>query len=64
MCMMLTYAKEKAIANGLSRLSFTKLDLTYEQGNLADFIVTKSALHHLPDFGNGCTTANGIDAEA
>lgn len=49
---MLTYAQEKAIASGVKFIEFRKAGfLTYEhQGNLADFIVTKSALHHLPDF--------------
>jgi len=49
---MLTYAGQKATASGVDSIEFHHAGfLTYEhQGNLADFIVTKSALHHLPDF--------------
>jgi len=49
---MLTYARQKATASGVESIEFHHAGfLTYEhQGNLADFIVTKSALHHLPDF--------------
>lgn len=49
---MLTYAKQKASIAGVESLEFHQAGfLTYNhQGNLADFIVTKFALHHLSDF--------------
>jgi ubiquinone/menaquinone biosynthesis C-methylase UbiE len=49
---MLTYAKQKASMAGVESIEFHQAGfLTYEhQGNLADFIVTKFALHHLSDF--------------
>ena len=49
---MLTYAKQKANKAGVESIKFHHAGfLTYNhQGNLADFIVTKAALHHLPDF--------------
>ena len=49
---MLNYAQQKANTAGIKSLEFHHAGfLTYEhQGNLADFIVTKFALHHLPDF--------------
>jgi len=49
---MLTYAKQKASIADVKSIEFHHAGfLTYEhQGNLADFIVTKFALHHLSDF--------------
>lgn len=49
---MLTYAQQKANTAGIDSIEFHHAGfLTYEhQGNLADFIVTKFALHHLSDF--------------
>jgi putative AdoMet-dependent methyltransferase len=49
---MLNYAQQKANTAGINSIEFHHAGfLTYEhQGNLADFIVTKAALHHLPDF--------------
>jgi ubiquinone/menaquinone biosynthesis C-methylase UbiE len=49
---MLTYAKQKASIADVKSIDFHHAGfLTYEhQGNLADFIVTKFALHHLSDF--------------
>ena len=49
---MLAYAQKKAGAANAENLKFHHAGfLTYEhQGNPADFIVTKSAFHHLPDF--------------
>jgi len=49
---MLAYAQQKARAAGAKNIQFHHSGfLTYEhRANLADFIVTKAALHHLPDF--------------
>lgn len=49
---MLNYARQKANANGLTNIEFHRGGfLTYEhQAKTVDFIVTKYALHHLPDF--------------
>lgn len=49
---MLTYARKKAQKAGVSNIQFHRAGfLTYEHtSNLADFVVTKSALHILPDF--------------
>ncbi len=49
---MLAYAQKKAGAANVQNIEFHHAGfLTYEhQGNPVDFIVTKSAFHHLPDF--------------
>lgn len=49
---MLTYAQSKAQNAGVTNISFHQAGfLSYEhQGKLADFVVTKNALHILPDF--------------
>ena len=49
---MLTYAQNKAQKMGVSSIAFYRAGfLTYEhQGNLANIVVTKNALHILPDF--------------
>ncbi|MEW6497925.1 MAG: class I SAM-dependent methyltransferase [Cyanobacteriota bacterium] len=49
---MLTYAQNKAHAANVESIEFHHAGfLSYEhQGNPVDFIVTKSAFHHLPDF--------------
>lgn len=49
---MLSYAQDKAERVGVNTVQFHRAGfLTYEhQGNLADFVVTKNALHILPDF--------------
>ncbi|WP_009630554.1 class I SAM-dependent methyltransferase [Synechocystis sp. PCC 7509] len=49
---MLTYAQSKAQKAGVTNISFHQAGfLSYEhQNNLADFVVTKNALHILPDF--------------
>ena len=49
---MLAYAQKKACAANAENVEFHHAGfLTYEhQGNPVDFIVTKAALHHLPDF--------------
>lgn len=49
---MLTYARQKANNANATNIEFHHGGfLTYEhKGNPADFIITKAALHHLPDF--------------
>ena len=49
---MLTYAERKAQKVGTDAVKFHQAGfLTYEhQGNLADVVITKNALHILPDF--------------
>lgn len=49
---MLTYAQSKAQKAGVTSIQFHQAGfLTYEHnGNSADFVVTKAALHILPDF--------------
>lgn len=49
---MLAYAQKKARAANAETIEFHHAGfLTYEhQGNPVDFIVTKAAFHHLPDF--------------
>lgn len=49
---MLTYARQKAQSLNVVNIKFHHTGfLTYEhQADAVDFIVTKSALHHLPDF--------------
>lgn len=50
---MLAYAQQKAsYANAINNIEFHHSGfLTYEhKSDLVDFVVTKSALHHLPDF--------------
>lgn len=49
---MLTYAQSNAQKAGVTNISFHQAGfLSYEhQGKLADFVVTKNALHILPDF--------------
>jgi ubiquinone/menaquinone biosynthesis C-methylase UbiE len=49
---MLAYAQKKACAANAENIEFHRAGfLTYEhQGNPVDFIVTKAAFHHLPDF--------------
>ncbi|MBD3883777.1 methyltransferase domain-containing protein [Phormidium tenue FACHB-886] len=49
---MLTYAQQKAAQANVPQLQFHHAGfLTYEHPpNSADFVVTKFALHHLPDF--------------
>lgn len=49
---MLTYAERKAQKVGTDAVKFHRAGfLTYEhQGNLADVVITKNALHILPDF--------------
>lgn len=49
---MLTYAQSKAQNAGATNIKFHQAGfLSYEhQGNSADFVVTKNALHILPDF--------------
>lgn len=49
---MLDYAQKKAQKAGVSNVQFHQAGfLTYEhRDNLADFVVTKAALHILPDF--------------
>lgn len=48
---MLAYAQQKARSAGAKNIQFHHSGfLTYEHTNPADFIVTKAALHHLPDF--------------
>ena len=49
---MLTYSQKKAQKAGASTVKFHRAGfLTYEhQGNLADIVIAKNALHILPDF--------------
>jgi ubiquinone/menaquinone biosynthesis C-methylase UbiE len=49
---MLNYGRTKAEQNGLTNIQFVHAGfLTYAHtGNLVDFVVTKFAFHHLPDF--------------
>ena len=49
---MLRYARNKAVKQGVLNISFIHAGfLSYEHcGEPADFIITKFALHHLPDF--------------
>jgi ubiquinone/menaquinone biosynthesis C-methylase UbiE len=49
---MLTYARKKAQKAGVNNIQFHQAGfLTYEHSDrLADFVVTKAALHILPDF--------------
>ncbi len=49
---MLAYARQKACVANVGNIEFHQAGfLTYEhQGEPVDFIVTKAALHHLPDF--------------
>lgn len=49
---MLDYAKNKAITNGVTNITFHHSGfLTYQhQDSPVDFVVTSFALHHLPDF--------------
>lgn len=51
-CMMLAYAQNKAAQFGVTNIKFHHAGfLTYDHNaNLADFVITKSALHILPDF--------------
>lgn len=49
---MLAQAKERAARQGVTNIDFVHAGfLTYEHaGALADVVITKTALHHLPDF--------------
>jgi putative AdoMet-dependent methyltransferase len=49
---MLAYAQQKARKMGVTTINFHRAGfLTYEHNdNLADFVITKAALHILPDF--------------
>jgi len=49
---MLDYAKNKAITNGVTNITFCHGGfLTYKHKDVpVDFVVTTVALHHLPDF--------------
>ncbi|MBD2099744.1 class I SAM-dependent methyltransferase [Leptolyngbya sp. FACHB-261] len=49
---MLTYAENKAQQAGVEQIQFHRAGfLTYDhEGNLADFVISKYALHILPDF--------------
>lgn len=49
---MLAYARNKAQKAGVTNIKFHRAGfLTYEHdGDLADFVITKAALHILPDF--------------
>lgn len=49
---MLEYAERQTVAAGLTNVTFTQAGfLTYQhEGEPVDFIVTKFAFHHLPDF--------------
>jgi ubiquinone/menaquinone biosynthesis C-methylase UbiE len=49
---MLTYAQSKAQQAGATKIQFHQAGfLTYEhRDNLAEFVITKNALHILPDF--------------
>lgn len=49
---MLSYSQNRAQTSGLSNIKFVRSGfLSYEhQGPFADFVVSKFALHHLPDF--------------
>jgi ubiquinone/menaquinone biosynthesis C-methylase UbiE len=49
---MLAYARKKALAANAENIEFQHAGfLTYEhRGDPVDFMVTKAALHHLPDF--------------
>ena len=67
---MLDYAHRQTVAAGLSNVEFVQAGfLTYlHQGEPVDFVVTKFAFHHLPDFWkavalqkmNGVLKADGI----
>jgi ubiquinone/menaquinone biosynthesis C-methylase UbiE len=48
---MLTLLREKATQQGIKNIEYVQGGfLTYEhQGNLADFVYSRNALHHLPD---------------
>jgi ubiquinone/menaquinone biosynthesis C-methylase UbiE len=49
---MLNFAKRRALEHNVTNIEFHQAGfLTYEhQGQLVDYAVSKSALHHLPDF--------------